>query len=407
MAESPSRLIVTLNVGSASLKFALYRFGPAEERVLAGSFDRVGHHDGRFRAKRGDGTSLEDAAVEHADFEAALSQLLNWLPRHIPGESLSAVGHRVVHGGEEFAGPTRITPEVVRALRAIVPFAPNHLPGAIAAIDAATAKFPSVPHVACFDTTFHRTMPDVARRYGLPRSLHDAGIQRYGFHGLSYQFIVEELNRLDAAMNDRRVVIAHLGNGASLCAVVAGRSIDTTMGLTPASGLVMGSRCGDIDPEIPLYLAAERGMTPTAIRDLLGKESGLLGVSGVSADVRDLLAAEGTNPHPAEALDTFCYSARKGIAAMTGAAGGLDALVFTAGIGVHSPTLRARIASGLEYLGIHIDPVRNASNAPIISPKGAAVTVRVIATNEELMIARQSAGQLELSPGSSNARDSM
>jgi len=272
-------------------------------------------------------------------------------------------------------------------LRTLVPLAPNHLPASIAVIDAATKVFPTVPHVACFDTTFHQTMPAVARRYGLPRDLYDAGIQRYGFHGLSYQFIVEELHRLDAATN-HRMVIAHLGNGASLCAVVAGQSVDTTMGLTPASGLVMGTRCGDIDPEILLYLATERGMTPAAIRNLLGRESGLLGVSGISADVRDLLAAEGSDPRAAEALDTFCYSARKGIAAMTAAAGGLDTLVFTAGIGTHSPALRTRISSGLECLGIHIDPVRNAANAPIISPEGAKVTIRVIATNEEQLIAR-------------------
>lgn len=395
MSETRPRLILTLNVGSASLKFAVYRLGPAEECVLTGNLDRVGRPGGRFRARRGDGTALEDAAVELPDFEAALTQLLRWLPSHLPGESLAAVGHRVVHGGREFADPTRITPEVARALRALVPLAPNHLPASLAVIDAATLAFPTVPHVACFDTAFHRTMPAVARRYGLPRALHDAGVQRYGFHGLSYQFIVEELSRLDAATNPRRVVIAHLGHGASVCAVVAGQSVDTTMGLTPASGLVMGTRCGDIDPEVPLYLATERGMTPAAIRDLLGRESGLLGVSGVSADVRDLLATEGSDPRAAEALDSFCYSARKGIAAMTGAAGGLDTLVFTAGIGTHCPALRARIASGLEYLGIRIDPVRNAVNAPIISPEGAAVRVRVIVTNEELTIARLTGTQLQ------------
>lgn len=388
MSDSP-RLILSLNVGSASLKFAVYRIGPTEERVLTGNLDRVGLHGGRFRAQRVDGTTLEDAAIELPDFGAALTQLLRWLPQHLPGESLAAVGHRVVHGGREFAEPTQITPEVVNALRALVPLAPNHLPASLAVIDAATIAFPTIPHVACFDTAFHRTMPAVAQRYALPRALHDAGIQRYGFHGLSYQFIVEELNRLDDASNHQRVVIAHLGNGASLCAVVAGQSLDTTMGLTPTSGLVMGTRCGDIDPEVPLYLATERAMTPASIRNLLGRESGLLGVSGISADVRDLLAAEGTDPHAAEALDSFCYSVRKGIAAMTAATGGLDALVFTAGIGTHSPAIRARISTGLEYLGIYIDPVRNASNSAIISPDGVKVTVRVIPTNEELLIARQ------------------
>lgn len=388
MSDTRPRQILTLNVGSASLKFAVYRFGPAEERVLTGNFDRVGLHEGRFRAQRGDGTSVEDTSVDLPDFEAAITQLLRWLPQHLVGESLAAVGHRVVHGGRKFAEPTRITPEVVRALRTLVPLAPNHLPASIAVIDAASKAFPAVHHVACFDTTFHQTMPAVARRYGLTRALHDAGIQRYGFHGLSYQFIVEELNRLEAATKHHRLVIAHLGNGASLCAVVAGRSVDTTMGFTPASGLVMGTRCGDIDPEIPLHLATERGMTPAVVRNLLGRESGLLGMSGITADVRDLLATEGSDPRAAEALDTFCYSARKGIAAMTAAAGGLDTLVFTAGIGTHCPALRERVSSGLDYLGVHIDPVRNASNAPIISPEGAAVNVRVISTNEEIMIAR-------------------
>jgi acetate kinase len=395
MSDTRPRLILTLNVGSASLKFAIYCFGITGECVLSGHFDRVGLHQGRFLAQRVDGTPLEDTSVDLPDFEAAMTQLLRWLPQHLPGESLAAVGHRVVHGGRDFAEPTRITPEVVRCLQTLVPLAPNHLPASIAVIDAATKVFPAVPHVACFDTAFHRTMPAVARRYGLPRALYDAGIQRYGFHGLSYQFIVEELTRLDSSTNHRRVVIAHLGNGASLCAVVAGQSVDTTMGLTPASGLVMGTRCGDIDPEIPLYLAQERGMTPSAIRNLLGRESGLLGVSGLSADVRELLVAEKSDPHAADALDTFCYSARKGIAAMTAAAGGLDTLVFTAGIGTHSPAIRARISSGLEYLGIHIDPVRNAANTPIISPEEAKVTIRVIPTNEEQLIARFTA---KLSP---------
>jgi len=388
MAESTERTILALNVGSSSIKFALDRFGRDEERLYSGHIDRIGRAGGRFRVDRGDGHRLADEPTARLDFEAALTYLFAWLRKTTGGDVACAVGHRVVHGGREFSGPVVISPEVTDALRKLIPFAPTHMPAGIAAIEAAGRAFPNVPHVACFDTTFHRTMPDVARRYGLPGDWHDAGLQRYGFHGLSYHGTVDELTRLCGPSSGGRVVIAHLGSGASACAVVGGRSVDTTMGLTPGSGLVMATRCGDIDSAVPLYLSDERGLSTHAIRDLLDRESGLLGVSGTSADIRDLVAEEATDPRAAAALELFCYSARKGIAAMAAAAGGLDTLVFTGGIGTHQPAIRERIAAGLRFLGVQMDTIRNATGAEVVSPDEAAVAVRVIDTNEELVIAR-------------------
>ncbi len=380
-------LVLALNVGSSSVKFAVYRFG-GEQRVLSGVLERIGA-GGHFRA---DGI---DVAVALPNLDAAVTHLLEWLPGALAGERVAAVGHRVVHGGSRFGRPVVVTPEVVAALRELVPFAPLHQPAGLAAIEAAQRAFADVPHVACFDTAFHRTMPAIAARYALPRELHDAGVRRYGFHGLSFEFIAGELARMHGPSAGGRVVVAHLGGGASLCALVNGESVDTTMGLTPLGGLVMGTRCGDIDPEVPLYLVEERGLSPSAARDLLARESGLLGVSGTSADVRDLLAAEGSDPRAADALKVFCYAIRKGVAAMAAAAGGIDELVFTGGIGARSAPLRDRVAAGLAFLGVRLDPARNANGAAVLSPSGGAVTVRVCETNEEIVIARQAAAEAE------------
>lgn len=396
MSESAPPLILTLNVGSATLKFAVYRAGATCQRVLSGHFDRIGHAQGGFRISREDATLREETPIHVADFRAALKHLLERLPTALNREPLAAIGHRVVHGGKDFHAATRITPEVVAKLTGLQSLAPNHLPSAREVIQAALELFPHLPQVACFDTSFHANMPPVARRYALPRIWHDSGIQRYGFHGLSYQFIVEELAHLDPTTQNQRIIIAHLGHGASLCAVLHGQSVDTTMGFTPLSGLVMGTRCGDIDAEIPLYLTSEKGMLPSEVRELLNRQSGLLGMSEISSDVRDLLAVEQTHPQAAEALEVFCYSIRKGIAALTAATQGLDTLVFTAGIGTHSAIIRERVVQGLTYLGIQLDPAANASHAAIISTPNSAVTVRVMPTNEELAMARQLSQLLQL-----------
>jgi acetate kinase len=383
MDDPTEHVILTLNSGSSSVKFALYRIGRTETLLVRGSLERIGLADGRFRAE-GDGVSRVDRSLALPDHAAALTVLLDWLRAQFPAP-LAAVGHRVVQGGLKLTEPCIITPEVLDTLRRLVPLAPEHLPGEIQAIEAIAQAYPELWQVACFDTAFHRTLPDCARRLALPRELHDEGIQRYGFHGISYQYIVEELRGTAAS----RLVIAHLGNGASIAAVRDGRGIDTTMGLTPLGGLVMGTRCGDLDPGVVLYLLREKGLGVAAADDLLNKHSGLLGVSGSSSDMQDLLGRAADDPRAAEAVELFCYQARKFIAAMAAAAGGLDTLVFTAGIGEHAAPIRARICAGLEFLAVQVDADRNAAHAPVISPEGAAVTVRVMKTNEELMIVRQ------------------
>src|SRR5262249_43323752 len=264
----------------------------------------------------------------------------------------------------------------------------EHLPQAIRAIESLQQIYPAVPQIACFDTAFHRRMPSVAQTFALPRRFKDAGIVRYGFHGLSYEYIMHELRALDAGAADGRVIIAHLGNGASMAAVHHGVGVETTMGLTPAGGLVMSSRSGDLDPGVLLFLLESCGLEPSALSQLLNKESGLLGVSGTSADMEDLLERETDDPRAAEAVALFCYQARKFLGALAAALGGLDTLVFTAGIGEHAAPIRARICEGLEFLGLHLDAARNAAHAPIISSDTSRVAARVIPTDEDLMIAR-------------------
>ncbi len=390
MSEQRAGLVLTLNAGSSSLKFALYRLGGAEDLLARGNLERIGLEGGTFRAEGGQGEQLVAREAALPDHGAALTVLLDWLSGPLKGQGLTAVGHRVVQGGPHFTQPQRITPEVLATLRRLVPLAPNHLPGELQAIEAAARAFPGVPQVACFDTAFHATLPTHAHRYALPRELYDEGVRRYGFHGLSYQYVVEELRRVAGpAEAEGRVVIAHLGNGASLAAVRGGRSVDTTMGLTPLGGLVMGTRCGDLDPGVVLYLLREKRLGVAEVDEILHARSGLLGVSGTSPNMHDLIERQAGDARAAEAIDLFCYQARKFIAALAAALEGLDTLVFTAGIGEHAPYIRARICQGLGFLGVALDPARNEANAAVISRERQAVTVRVVKTNEELMIARQ------------------
>lgn len=402
---------LTINGGSSSVKFALYALGdtqsdgagaPAPERLLArGAVTNIGAPTGAFvanvtsdteSAQGGGGDDAERETREagvFGDHAEALARILRWLDAGGDALRVEAVGHRIVHGGPSFAQPQRVTPQLLAALDALRPLAPDHLPSELAALRAALQWRPNLPQVVCFDTAFHRSRPAVARRYALPRDLSDAGILRYGFHGLSCEYIIGELGRQAGEEAARgRVVIAHLGAGASMTATRDGRSVETTMGFTPVSGLVMATRVGDLDPGALLYLVRERGLSPDAVDTLINRQSGLLGVSGRSSDMRDLLAARASDPHAAEAVALFLYTARKALAALTAPLGGLDTVVFTGGIGEHAAEARAGICEGLDYLGLHIDPARNVQATPIISPDGAAVTVRVIPTNEELVVAR-------------------
>jgi acetate kinase len=356
--------------------------------VLSAKIERIGLEEGHARLEKTGGEALLDEHRVFSDHRAALMFLLDGLEDLGCLRGLEAVGHRVVHGGRNHSEPELVGEALMKELRLLIPIDPAHLPQAIDAIDTIAGAYPSVPQVACFDTAFHRHMPRVAQIYPLPPRFEAAGVLRYGFHGLSYESILEKLGEVDTTALEKRVVVAHLGNGASMAAIKGGRSIDTTMGFTPTGGLVMGTRAGDLDPGVVLQLLESEGGNVNTVRDLLNKESGLVGVSELSADMHDLLARESTNPRAKDAIDLFCYQATKFLGALTTALKGLDVLVFTGGIGEHAGPIRERICHGLEYLGIQLDPERNRKNAPIISRDASPVTVRVLPSEEDLMIAR-------------------
>ena len=310
---------------------------------------------------------------------------------------MSAVGHRIAHGGPRFRGPQRVTDEVLEELRRLSPLAPEHMPNEIGLIEAARARFPEAAQIACFDTAFHRDLPRVACVLPLPRRCEAAGVRRYGFHGLSYQFMMEELQRLgDPAVTQGRVILAHLGGGASLAAVRDGKGVDTSMGFTASSGLPMGTRSGDLDPGLPSYFSRTEGMTPLQFERMVNRESGLLGVSETSSDMRELLAREAVDVRAGEAVDLFCYQVKKWIGSFAAALGGLDTLAFSGGIGENCPSIRERICAGLGFLGIYLNEARNAENESLISRENAAVDVRVIRADEEMMIARSAGLFLDL-----------
>jgi acetate kinase len=377
--------ILTINSGSSSLKFAL--FSGREEEILSGAIERIGLGNGAFHAQAGGRT----IAGEHRDFpdhDSALERLFAFLDRR-GGDNVAMVGHRLVYGGAAYEAPHEITPRLLEALRALVPFAPEHLPHELKAIEAVQRAGPRLRQYACFDTAFHCQMPEIAKHFPIPRDLWAEGVIRYGFHGLSYSYILEELAKEAPDTINGRIVIAHLGNGASMVAVKNGKPLDTTMGLTPAGGLMMGSRSGDLDPGVLLYLQEEKKQAAAQIRELVNRRSGLLGVSGISSDMRDLASLAAHDPKAAEAIALYCYQARKHLGALTTTLGGLDTLIFTAGIGENSPEVRAGICANLEYLGTCIDADHNRNNRPIISTARSGVVVRIMKTNEDLMIARQ------------------
>ncbi len=393
MGDTPDRSrILTINSGSSSLKFALFEGGDLPTRVISGKIERIGLPDARFLISEAAGRPRQGWSVVAPDAGAAGDLLVEWIGREFRMAAVAAVGHRVVHGGGRHDRPERVTDALVEDLRRAIPMDPDHLPGEIALIETFRRVAPNVPQFACFDTTFHRDLPRVARIVPVPRRYEALGVRRYGFHGLSYEYLLAELARLagpEAAAG--RVILAHLGSGASLAAVEHGRCVETTMGFTPASGLVMGTRAGDIDPGLAGFLARAEGMTPDRFHVLVNRESGLLGVSETSSDLRDLLAIRGEDPRAAEAVELFCYRAKTAIGALAAALGGLDTLVFSGGIGENGPEARLRICEGLEFLGIALDASRNAANAAVISADEARTTVRVLRTDEESIIARAAA----------------
>jgi acetate kinase len=368
------------------LKSTLYEVGTRNEVLLSISVAYSGSATARLKIADANGATLLDSPVKGRDSNAALEVMFAWLDKHEYLSALKAAGHRLVHGGARYHEPQRITPKFLFELEKLVPLDPDHLPAAIKGIKFVAKKFPKLAQVACFDTAFHSSLPTVAKMYALPQRFYDAGIRRYGFHGLSFEYIVGELRKIDAKLAAGRVIIAHLGSGASMVALKDGKSADTSMGFTPLEGLVMSARSGDVDPGLLLYLLAEKKMSAKEAGALLNKQSGLLGVSGTTGDMRALLEKTTQDPHAAEAIDLFCYRAKKYVGAYAAALQGLDALVFTGGIGERAPAIRERICGGLEFLGIHLDAARNAANAPVISATGSRVNVRVIQTNEDLMI---------------------
>ena len=380
---------VVLNAGSSSLKFCVYRKPDAEAWRLEtrGQIEGIGTAP-RFTARDGTGAMATDERLDATvrDASSALDALAAWLRAHHGGAHVLGVGHRVVHGGAKYSGPTIVTPDVMADLRALVPLAPLHQPYNLAAIDAVTERLPGVPQVACFDTSFHRGQPAVAEIVPLPRALCRDGVQRYGFHGLSYEYIASALPAAAPEIARGRVIVAHLGSGASLCAMRDGKSVDSTFGFTALDGLCMGTRPGALDPGVVLYLFQSLALSAMDVEHILYKRSGLLAISGISNDMRDLLAS--AEPGARLAVDYFVYRAAKEIGALAAVLGGIDGLVFTAGIGENSPEVRRRICEASAWLGLEVDGEANAGQGPRISRPGSRVSAWVVPTNEELVIAR-------------------
>jgi acetate kinase len=387
--------ILVLNAGSSSIKLSVFA-----ERAGVLALELRGEVEGlytapRFVAHDSKGHVVAERSWRGATLghDGAVEYLSGFLKHHLADHRIVGVGHRVVHGGLEFSAPVRVGTETMKALERFIPLAPLHQPHNLAPIARLLERSPELPQVACFDTSFHRTNPDVAQRFALPAELHDAGVQRYGFHGLSYEYIASELPRLDAKAASGKTVVLHLGNGASMCAMEAGRSVATTMGFTPADGLPMGTRCGALDPGVIVYLMNERKMDARAIERLLYRESGLLGVSGISSDMRTLLSSR--DPAARLAIDLFVYRIRRELGSLAAALGGLDTIVFTGGIGEHAPAIRERVCRDAAWLGVEPAAAANTQGGPRISAPGSRVGAWVVPTDEELMIARHTHRLLE------------
>ncbi len=396
MKDSGSR-ILTVNGGSSSIKFALFKADKSLARTLHGSIDGIGSLTSSFSVKGSNESDNVAKDVQAPDRQAAVGLLMDWIEERSNRDALAAVGHRIVHGGPKYWEPQRITPKMIGELRQLSSFDPEHLPEEIMLAEAFQRRFPAVSQIACFDTEFHHDLPSVARMLAIPRRYEAQGVRRYGFHGLSYAYLIRELERVAGTKAARgRVILAHLGSGASLAAVRDRKSIDTSMAFTPAAGIAMSTRSGDVDPGLAFYLAQSEKMTPKQFDQMVNHKSGLLGISETSSDMRDLLAREAGDVRAAEAVAIFCYQAKKWIGAYAAALGGLDTLVFAGGIGEKAPVIRTRICEGLGFLGLELDESRNALNAALISTDAARVAVRVISTDEEVMIARSTCRVLGL-----------
>jgi acetate kinase len=399
--------ILTINGGSSSIKFALFNTGRPPARVLGGEVERIGGAGTTLSACDAAGRPIDRVSFSAADHAQAADKLIGWLREHADGGgALVGVGHRVVHGGVHLVEHQRVTSDLLVELRRTQPLDLAHLPREIALIEAFRDRFPDLPQVACFDTAFHRDLPRVAQLMPIPRKYLDAGVRRFGFHGLSYAYLMQELARVAGPEAARgRVILAHLGSGASMAAVREGKPVDTSMAFTPTAGLVMGTRPGDLDPGLLVYLMRVEKLSPDAMDDFISRRCGLVGVSGGTSDMRDLVAHRGSDSRAAEAVELFCYQAKKFIGAYAAALGGLDTLVFAGGIGEHAPEVRGGICAGLEFLGLRLDPARNAANDPVISAPESRVTVRVIHTDEEIVIARAVADVLQNSSPQPGTRE--
>ncbi len=383
------RSVLAINSGSSSLRFALFNAGEPLPQILSGKFDRIGRPDAKLSFTDFLVNKSDERLIEASNHVACVPLLVELLEKKTGVDPVSAIGHRVVHGGPRYRDAVRVDGTVLEELRRITPFAPNHLPDAIELMEVFAARFPQIPQIACFDTAFHSTLPRVAKLLPIPRRYEAKGVQRYGFHGLSCSFLMQELQAVAGAKTSNgRIILAHLGNGASMTAVRDGKSMDTSMGFTPAAGLMMSSRSGELDPGLVAFLERSEQMTATQFDRMIHHESGLLGVSEFSSDMRDLLAREAADVRAAEAVALFCYQAKKWIGSFAAALGGLDTLVFAGGVGENNAAIRTRICEGLGFLGIELHDARNAENGPVISTQTGRVTVRVIRTDEELMIAR-------------------
>ncbi|MEP3442998.1 MAG: acetate/propionate family kinase [Sulfitobacter sp.] len=385
-----SGVILTINSGSSSVKFAVYAVdNPDAPALITGKITGIGGTPA-FAARDPAGTALEPGTF--AKLDPAIDQtrvvalLLPWVQAHLGDDAVQSVGHRVVHGGQHFDGPMRVTDDILQQLEALSPLAPLHQPSNLAAIRAVAQWQPDLPQIACFDTSFHRSQPRLSQLFALPRALSNEGIRRYGFHGLSYEYIASTLPLHLDTSTQRRVVVAHLGNGSSICAMKDLKSVSTSMGFTALDGLMMGRRCGTLDPGVVLYLMQAKGMTAPDIEDLLYRQSGLLGVSGISNNMQELLNSD--HPNAREAVDLYCARAARVLSGLLPAIGGLDALVFTAGIGENAAEVRAQICTHLGWLGVEIDAQSNAAHAAVISPQSSDVQVLVIPTDEEAIVAR-------------------
>jgi len=391
-----NKYLLVINAGSSSIKFAIYQKNTSLALVAdaAGQIEGIGSQS-RFTVKSSydevlvDRVLTVDEAHNHTD---AIILILAWLRDYFADGTLLAVGHRVVHGGQHYSAPVLIDAKVLAELETLVPLAPLHQPHNLATIRVLMETMPSLPQVACFDTAYHRTQPDVAQRFAIPRRFAEEGVRHYGFHGLSYEYIASVLPTLEPTLADARIIVAHLGSGASLCAIHNGRSIATTMGFSPLDGLVMGTRCGNIDPGVLLYLMDRHNMDARALEQLLYHQSGLLGVSGISNDMRTLLASD--DPHALEAIELFVYRAGREIGSLAAALGGLDALVFTGGIGEHSAVIRAKVCRQAAWLGLELDDSANTTGVSRISTLSSKVSAWVVATDENRMIANHTLRQM-------------